>query len=68
MVNGYPSAAAAGIQLAAGIDTNDFTITENTGATPPTITVQIQANCNVVYTEAPANGAFDVTTDKTGCT
>jgi len=68
MVNGYPSAAAAGIQLAAGIDTNDFTITEDTGAAPPTITVEIQTNCNVVYTEAPANGAFDVTTDKTGCT
>ena len=68
MVNGYPSAAAAGIQLAAGIDTNDFTITEDTGAAPPTIIVEIQTNCNVVYTEAPANGAFDVTTDKTGCT
>ena len=70
MANGYPAAVANGIQLAAGIDDNDFTITvvAAAGGNPGTITVEIQTDCDVVYAEALVNGAFDVTTDKTGCT
>lgn len=62
MVNGYPAAAAAGIQAAAGLSTSDYTITvanpllvQGKGAGAP-------ASCQVSYTEAATSAVAPVIT------
>ena len=60
MVNGYPTADAAGIILAAQISGNDYTIGTGAAAGGSTITVSLRANCEVTYTAATA------ATDNTG--
>lgn len=56
MVNGYPTANAAGILVAAGIDASDFTVTGGgaTGGDALTIAITGKVGCNVVYTAADA--------------
>jgi len=55
MVNGYPTADAAGIIAAAGIDVADFTSAISTGATGgATVTFVLQTGCQVEYTAATA--------------
>ena len=77
MVNGYPTANAAGILVAAGVDSSDFTVTGGgtTGASALTIQITGRTNCNVVYTAAnaatintaPITAPFGVAVTKTGC-
>lgn len=55
MVNGYPTADAAGISTAAQIDTtNDYTATAGGTAGAATITYTLIASCTVTYTAADA--------------
>ena len=57
MVNGYPTANAAGIGAAADVDLNDYTQTGGAAATGgATVTYSIPgfANCSVTYTSANA--------------
>lgn len=56
MVNGYPTANAAGILVAAGIDSSDFTVTGGgaTGNSTITLTITGKTGCNVQYTSANA--------------
>src|SRR5690606_16779894 len=57
MVNGYPTADADGIILAAQLSGDDYTIGTG-GATAGTpITVSLRANCQVTYTAATATAA-----------
>jgi len=71
LVNGYPTAAAAGIPFTLTDTTGfvgaaaggNFTFTKQSTSTPP---VAI-ANCLVTYTPAPAAGAPTVTTNTAGC-
>jgi MSHA pilin protein MshA len=64
--NGYPDAAS--IAAAAGLSPADYTLT----VTATTLTVSpasasTAATCQVVYTEAPANGAPSFVTTSTNC-
>jgi len=71
MENGYPAAAAGGIDVAAQIDT-DFVLTNSTGAAPNrTIDIAVgdgsgsaRANCNFTYDES--DGSVSSIT-KNGC-
>ncbi len=80
MVNGSPTANAAGITAAAAIDTaNDYTATAGGTAGGASITYTINgfagANCQVVYTAAnaavdntaPVTAAYTVVATITGC-
>ena len=52
MINGYPTADAAGIQIAANIDTNNFDVI---GGTPFAVAPDIgHASCSTTYTAATA--------------
>jgi len=59
MVNGYPTANAAGIQLAAQIDTADYALSGGGTAGAAAVVFTIQAGCTVTYTAA--NAATDNT-------
>lgn len=76
MVNGYPTADAAGIIQAASIDTtNDYTATGGGTAGADTITFALQANCTASYqaanaatdNTAPVTAPYVVTVVTTGC-
>ncbi|GAB2902670.1 hypothetical protein GCM10027046_34810 [Uliginosibacterium flavum] len=69
MVYGYPAATATGIQVAAGISTNDYTVTPGTGSiTVDVIGAPTPANCRITYTEATsATVAATATAVTTGC-
>jgi MSHA pilin protein MshA len=62
MIAGYPTADAAGIGLAAQIDSNDYTPT-NPALPVGSILYSIQTDCSVSYTPAGAT----VTTTVSGC-
>jgi len=49
MVNGYPTADAAGIQVAAQIDSNDYTLTGGGAGAGAVVTFSIQTNCSMTY-------------------
>jgi len=58
LANGYPTADAAGILMAAGITTTDFSVT---GTGPLTIAADAaHAACSFTYAAAAANAAPDV--------
>jgi MSHA pilin protein MshA len=58
LANGYPTADAAGILMAAGITTTDFSVT---GTGPLTIAADAaHAACSFTYAAAAANGAPEV--------
>ena len=59
MVNGYPTANAAGIQVAAQIDTADYALSGGGTAGGSAAVFTIQTNCTVTYTAA--NAAVDNT-------
>ena len=64
--NGYPNAATAG--AAAGLSATDYTQTPSgTTLTVSPVGVASAATCNVVYTEAPANGSPSYAITTTGC-
>jgi len=63
MVNGYPTADAAGIIAAAGIDTNQWTVA---GATVQMKT-GASATCQVSYAASVAGAQPVVTKTETGC-
>jgi|MudIll2142460700_1097286.scaffolds.fasta_scaffold00220_4 MSHA pilin protein MshA len=73
IINGYPTADAAGILAAAQIDVADFTISGGAAAAGSTVTVQANgattpANCQFTYQNPAAAGnppAYTVVT--TGC-
>jgi MSHA pilin protein MshA len=73
IINGYPTANAAGILFAAQINAADFTITGGGAGTGATITVQATgavtlANCQFTYTNpATAGDPPAYTVDITGC-
>lgn len=72
MANYYPTAAAGGIIAAAGISADDYTLTANAAATPPTMTIAATtasdaANCTIVYAEATASAAPTYTITTSGC-
>ena len=54
MVNGYPTADAAGIVAAAQLSANDYTLGTGAAAGGSTIAVSLRANCQAVYTAATA--------------
>lgn len=69
MVNGYPDATATGIQAAANLNTNDYTITV---ANPLLVQAKgsaTPASCQVSYTQATAASApvITLTADQTNC-
>lgn len=69
MSNFYPTATAAGITLAAQVDT-DYTATYNATATTATYTVSgatTAVNCQVVYTAATASAVPDIAVDVSDC-
>ena len=72
MVNKYPAASAAGIQVAAGIIPASDAVTV-AGAGPLTITANgatTPANCRITYTAAAVNAAPTITivaTTTNGC-
>ena len=57
MVNGYPTADAAGIQVAAQIDTADYALTGGGAGAGAVVTFAIQANCSITYTAATDDAA-----------
>jgi MSHA pilin protein MshA len=58
MANYYPTATAAGIQLAAGISGTDYTVTvAGTTLTVQGIGAAVPASCQVTYTQPAAAGA-----------
>ncbi|MEK7810719.1 MAG: type II secretion system protein [Pseudomonadota bacterium] len=63
MLNGYPTADAAGIIAAAGIDTTQWTVA---GATVQMLTGPV-ATCQVVYTAATLTTGPQVVSTITGC-
>lgn len=64
--NGYPNAATIG--AAAGLSTTDYTLTTSgTTLTVSPVGVASAATCNVVYSEAPANGSPSYTPTLGGC-
>jgi len=69
MSNGYPTAATGGIDVAATISLNDYTVSTGAG----TYTIQPvnggSATCQVQYQNPGAGGAgtFSVAITKTGC-
>lgn len=67
MVFGYPAATADGIQSAAQIDANDFTI--DTTTTPGTLLIQANgATCQVSYAPAAdADSTPTITSDTSDC-
>lgn len=73
MIDGYPTANAAGISLAAQVDvTNDYTATAGGTEAGDTITYSLTATgtCQVVYTAAASPGTPTVVVDTTtggGC-
>ncbi|MEO9525086.1 MULTISPECIES: prepilin-type N-terminal cleavage/methylation domain-containing protein [Marinobacter] len=76
MVNGYPTANAAGIVAAADIDTtNDYPSSGGGTAGGNTITFTLQANCTASYTSAnaatdntpPLTAPYSVAVDTSGC-
>ena len=75
MNEGYPTADAAGVIVAAAVDaatsgtTTDY-IYAITSGTPDTITFTLpsgQSNCQVVYSEGTSSAPYDVATTVTGC-
>ena len=64
MSNGYPTADAAGIIAAAGIDTAQWTVTG--GATVRMLTGS-SATCQIVYAASVAGATPVITTTTTGC-
>lgn len=74
LVNGYPTANAAGIIAAAGLNaTNDNVTISAGGATAGSaITIQVNgaptpANCVISYTAPAASASPTITVTKTGC-
>ncbi|SFR85032.1 MSHA pilin protein MshA [Marinobacter daqiaonensis] len=77
MVNGYPTADADGIVVAANIDTaNDYTPSGGGTAGGATITFSLQTDCTVQYTAAtaettenvpPVADRYSVTVTDSGC-
>nr|WP_152638824.1 prepilin-type N-terminal cleavage/methylation domain-containing protein [Marinobacter santoriniensis] len=79
MVNGYPTADAAGILAAVDVDTtNDYTVsTTDSGGTAggDTITLELQTSCSVQYQAAnaatdntgPITSPYSVTVTDSGC-
>jgi MSHA pilin protein MshA len=71
MVDGYPTADAAGINLAAQVDvTNDYTATTGGAAAGADIVFSLaggSGNCQVTYTAATSPGTLSVVVDATGC-
>ena len=82
MIDGYPTANAAGITLAANVDTaNDYAVTAGGAGVNTTITYTVLgyddggappvpvANCNVVYTSADTanSNIYTVVATTTGC-
>lgn len=75
MVNGYPTADAAGISTAAQIDTTNDYKTFDPGNTPADRTFYLTPDtgststvlCRVTYAEAAASAAPIVTVDISGC-
>jgi len=59
MVNGYPTANAAGIGAAADVDSADYAISTGGTAGAATVTFTLQTGCLVTYTAA--NAATDNT-------
>ncbi len=54
MVNGYPTANAAGVGAAADVDAADYTISAGGVLGASTVTFTLQAGCLVTYTAANA--------------
>lgn len=75
MVNGYPTANAAGIVAAAQVDINDYAYDAGGAAGDDTITFTLQTACTVTYTAAnaatdntaPLTAPFAVVIVDTGC-
>ncbi len=70
MIDGYPTANAAGISLAAQVDTtNDYSATAGAATAGATITYSLTASgtCQVAYTAATSPGAPSVVVDTSGC-
>jgi len=55
MVNGYPTANALGIQLAAQIDTADYALSAGGALGASAVVFTIQPGCTVTYTAANAD-------------
>jgi len=75
MVNGYPTANAAGIGAAADVDSADYTISTGGTAGGASVTFTLQSNCLVTYTSAnaatdntaPLTANYDVAITESGC-
>jgi MSHA pilin protein MshA len=75
MVNGYPTANAAGIQVAGQIDTADYALSGGGTAGASAAVFTIQTGCTVTYTAAnaatdntaPLTATFLVAIDQTSC-
>jgi MSHA pilin protein MshA len=77
MVNGYPTANAAGIVAAANIDSNDYPVSGGGTAGGDTVTFTLQTSCTVAYQAATNSGAdndagtvdsiYSVTVTDSGC-
>ncbi|WP_221800022.1 type II secretion system protein [Oceanobacter mangrovi] len=66
LVFGYPAATATGIGTA--VDASGYTATADATATPPTYTLAVQTDCQVVYTEAAnATTLPTIASTTTGC-
>lgn len=67
MIQGYPTADAAGIRAAAQIS-NDYTASAGGAAAGATVTFTLRANCVVTYTAATTTAIpTAVISDQTGC-
>lgn len=74
MVNGYPTANAAGIGAAADVDST-YTVSAGAATGGATVTFTLQTNCLVTYTAAdtatdnvaPLTASYDVVVTSTGC-
>jgi MSHA pilin protein MshA len=75
MVNGYPTANAAGIVAAAAVDVNDYPVSGGGTAGGSTVTFTLQASCTVTYTAAtaavdntpPLTASYVVAVTSSGC-
>lgn len=75
MVNGYPTANAAGISVAAQISSDDYTVSGGGTAGAATVTYTLQTNCTVTYTAAnaatdntaPLTAPYAVAVTSSGC-
>lgn len=66
MLNGYPTANAAGIDNTLGLGWSDYYTSDGSGQFSPT-GVTTAANCNVTYVAATASVPATTTTDTSDC-